>query len=292
MKLTSDNRDDRTSNVLSRFGIDTFVAGGTIRQSRHGASRAIVRSCWTLDYTLYAGTRCRIGSANALWQTRDKYAAHLYGPNVPYWEDTSTIELPGSSLWICFGGGSIWELEHLFEADRRYAIFNDPEQLLHEPLRQTATDWNTQYLADAPRGWRILSLLFGIIDLLSSARPTGDGLFRLIAPDTIGTAGFVQRVDRLLARKLNQTVSLDELARELGVSTSTLSHRYRERTGMAPMQRHMQLRMRKVTGMLMAGEPLKNIADQLGFCDVPHLSNAFQRHFGLSPRAWLLNAEC
>ena len=287
MKDTEQYKGPGAVDVLSQFGIDTFVAGGVTRTSRQGPSRALVRSCWTLDYTLYAGARCRMGSADAPWSDRGAYVAHLYGPNVPYWEDMRAIELPGSSLWICFGGDDLWGLERLFSPGKSYAVFSDPQRHLYEPLQQTTSNWNTRYLADTGRGWRVLSLFFGIIDVLQSARRVGDNTFTLISPDAAGTTSFSDRVDRLLSRNLDRSLSLGELAKALDVSRSTLSHRFRAETCTTPLQRHTQLRMRKVTGMLAAGEPLKNIADQLGFCDVPHLSNVFRRQFGCSPREWL-----
>jgi AraC-like DNA-binding protein len=86
---------------------------------------------------------------------------------------------------------------------------------------------------------------------------------------------------------LSERLTLRRLAREAHVAVSTLSHAYRSQTGEPPMATLMRYRIDAAKGLLLKGYRLKAIAEQTAFSDAFHLSKAFKKLEGRSPRAFL-----
>jgi len=81
--------------------------------------------------------------------------------------------------------------------------------------------------------------------------------------------------------------SLDELAREIGVSRSVLAERFAHFVGIPPMQYLAEWRMQLAAGMLAEGTAnLSEIAARVGYGSEAALSRAFKRLVGVPPAAW------
>jgi AraC family transcriptional regulator len=82
-------------------------------------------------------------------------------------------------------------------------------------------------------------------------------------------------------------VSVGEIARELGVSPSTLARGYRQRFGCTVGERIRRLRVEHAARELAeTNEPLSEIAIRAGFYDQSHFTNVFRRAFGVTPAAY------
>jgi AraC family transcriptional regulator len=82
-------------------------------------------------------------------------------------------------------------------------------------------------------------------------------------------------------------VSVGEIARELGVSPSTLARGYRRRFGCTIGERIRRLRVEHAARELAeTDEPLSEIAIRAGFYDQSHFTNVFRRTFGVTPAAY------
>jgi AraC-like DNA-binding protein len=81
--------------------------------------------------------------------------------------------------------------------------------------------------------------------------------------------------------------SLDELAREVGLSRSALAERFTQFVGVPPMQYLAQWRM-QLASSLLAGTALSlaEIAARVGYGSETALSRAFKRWLGASPGEW------
>ena len=97
----------------------------------------------------------------------------------------------------------------------------------------------------------------------------GDGLARLL--------------DWALAR-LDQPLTLADLAREAHLSTRTLARRFETATGMTPMRWLVAQRVRRAQQLLEAtDEPVERIAELAGFGSAANLRQHFSRVIGVSP---------
>jgi AraC-like DNA-binding protein len=81
--------------------------------------------------------------------------------------------------------------------------------------------------------------------------------------------------------------SLDELAREVGMSRSVLAERFTHFVGVAPMQYLAQWRM-QLAATLLSGPSmsLAEIAERVGYGSEAALSRAYKRWVGVAPADW------
>lgn len=117
--------------------------------------------------------------------------------------------------------------------------------------------------------------------LLLGRIAAGAGL-RLDDERALGHAA-VARLQELLAANLQHTLSLEQMADELGLSKFHLLRSFQKHTGLSPRQWAMQLRTRRAQGLLRQGLPAGEVAHHLGFADQSHLNRHFRAAYAMSP---------
>jgi AraC-like DNA-binding protein len=138
-------------------------------------------------------------------------------------------------------------------------------------------------LLDAPEDARVLAPLFIreiIYRLMIGAQ--GDRL-RYLA--TLGApVPPVARAIARLRRDFAKPLRMDELARELGMSTSAFHQHFKDVTALSPLQFQKQLRLQEAR-RLMLGEQLDaaSAGYQVGYDDPGYFSRDYKRMFGEPP---------
>ncbi|HEX4963631.1 MAG TPA: AraC family transcriptional regulator [Thermoanaerobaculia bacterium] len=97
----------------------------------------------------------------------------------------------------------------------------------------------------------------------------------------------VTRIVRSIERQPDAVLTLENLAREAGLSPFHFLRTFERLTGVTPHQYILRARLREVAVRLVA-EPAKviDIAFDCGFGDVSSFNRAFRAEFGASPRAY------
>lgn len=96
-----------------------------------------------------------------------------------------------------------------------------------------------------------------------------------------------QRVLDYVQRRLDQSISVDELAREAGLSPSHFSRVFKETLGSTPMQYVMAFRIEQAVKMMTdLKRPLGDIALACGFSDQAHFTRSFKQVTGQTPRQY------
>jgi AraC-like DNA-binding protein len=128
------------------------------------------------------------------------------------------------------------------------------------------------------------SLLRGALAGLLRAH-SGPGLARA-AGQPRGSAAAVAAVCELLAERMADPPSLDDLAVRTGMSPFTLLRVFRGQTGLPPHAYLNQLRVRLARQLLDQGVPPAEVAATVGFTDQAHLTRHFKRVMGVPPGAY------
>jgi AraC family transcriptional regulator len=101
------------------------------------------------------------------------------------------------------------------------------------------------------------------------------------------TAQHYKRVLDHVARHFGSPLTIEDLAREAGLSTAHFSRLFRQVIGESPYQYLMDYRIEQAKKMLgEAGRPLIDIALACGFSDQPHFTRIFKRLTGKTPKEW------
>lgn len=112
-------------------------------------------------------------------------------------------------------------------------------------------------------------------------------LLNLIAEEACGTKNLPQLLTGVL-HDMNQDVhhqySISDFARRNGCGVHTLMRLFRKHLGITPSVYRDNLRCERACQMLRTDSfSIKEISEQLGYCDQLYFSAAFKRHFGISP---------
>lgn len=240
---------------------------------------------WVLDYEFTSYGRYRTQSGRVPWRARMPHTVHLYPPGVAFWEDTRGEGGYRHSAWICFAGGEAAGLNDLVHPRLGYGRFLDPHHQFGTLLREIVRIGQGERDAGF---WRVQAVFANMLNLLLRSIHDEAETYRLPEADAVdNVSDFVRSVDRYLRTHIGDHITLDTIARQVHVSVSTLSHRYRRETGRTPIEHLIELRIGQAKMLLVRGMGLKTIAARLGFADAFHLSKTFKRVEGLSPRSFL-----
>lgn len=104
-----------------------------------------------------------------------------------------------------------------------------------------------------------------------------------------------QRLERArghLHRILDRVVSLEELAGIATLSPFHLARHFKLAFGVSPIAYHRMLRLERAARLLSNGAlSVAEAAERTGYSDAVALTHAFRRHFGQSPRRWVMRAS-
>ena len=96
-----------------------------------------------------------------------------------------------------------------------------------------------------------------------------------------------QRVLAFVQDRLDQTISVDQLASEAGMSPSHFARVFKETLGSTPMQYVMAFRIEQAMKMMEdQSRQLGDIALDCGFSDQAHFTRSFKQVVGQTPRAF------
>lgn len=89
----------------------------------------------------------------------------------------------------------------------------------------------------------------------------------------------------LMRRRIEQPVSIDALARQLGLSGKTLEKRCMDRFGIGPGRLYLGVRLREAKRLFeQSGMSVAEVATRCGYRDASAMTRAFRREFGVTPR--------
>lgn len=93
-------------------------------------------------------------------------------------------------------------------------------------------------------------------------------------------------IDRIRSR-IEEDISLEQLAKDSGYSTYYLSRKFREETGQ-PFKTYLrQLRLERAKELLRTtGDSVLEISERLHFCSQSYFSDIFRKAYGISPTAY------
>ncbi|WP_010257970.1 helix-turn-helix domain-containing protein [Treponema primitia] len=94
----------------------------------------------------------------------------------------------------------------------------------------------------------------------------------------------VTKAVAIMQTNLRKSISVDEIARLMTLSTEHFSRIFRAETGMSPHQYFIRLKVEAASGLLMSSaKTISQIADWFGFENQFHFSRVFKRCTGMSP---------
>ena len=237
---------------------------------------------WVVDYSIGDCGECRTELTE--WMPRPVGIAHLYPPGRRYMEKYPPGDV-GCCCYIKFRGENA-NLRRAVANSGGFARIVDDGRLgdMMKRAIRAAQQGNTGYYGCFAEFSRIV----GILENLPA--PAGPDYLYVLSRDGEGSGSPGRRVRAYLERNYRERVTIRDLARELGVSESKLSHRYREECGESVFDTLLRIRVEQSLPLLLKGLPLKVVAAETGFNSEFYYSKVFKRHFGVPPARYRRNA--
>lgn len=101
-----------------------------------------------------------------------------------------------------------------------------------------------------------------------------------------GIGNEIARTIDFLATRLNEPVTIDDLADHAGMSRAVFHRRFKEATRMSPIQFVKSMRLNHAAMKIAAGKTVSEAAWAVGYQSPSQFSREFKRMYGQSPRAW------
>ncbi len=107
-----------------------------------------------------------------------------------------------------------------------------------------------------------------------------------------GKARAVEEAISYIEENFENEIRLDELARSAYISSSRLSHLFKQATGMSPLDYVIRVRVDRACGLLTSTQRnITDIAFDVGFHDSSYFSRAFRKLTGVSPTGFRKTAD-
>lgn len=98
------------------------------------------------------------------------------------------------------------------------------------------------------------------------------------------TPELLDRIAGFVEENYASHITLDDLARRFYVSSSTISHLFKQKMGLSLYRYVTQRRLIAAKNMIGEKIPMEEIAHRVGFTDYSTFYRAFKQEFGISPR--------
>ena len=121
-------------------------------------------------------------------------------------------------------------------------------------------------------------LLIQVLRIYLLDQLTGQGFLTALADKRINTAL------KLIHSGTSQDIKLDDMAKSVGMSRSSLAARFKELVGDTPMNYLTARRMLRAKDILRSGsQPIVEVAEQVGYASEAAFSRAFKRAYNQNP---------
>lgn len=127
------------------------------------------------------------------------------------------------------------------------------------------------------------SLHIMIIDAAMAAEEPQPGIPIALATGDV----LVRKALLLMQQSIDTPLSIGLLVARLGVGRRKLERHFREALGMTPLEADQFIRIEQAKHLLRnTRRSATRIANETGFCDLPHLIRVFRASEGMTPEAW------
>jgi AraC-like DNA-binding protein len=143
--------------------------------------------------------------------------------------------------------------------------------------------------------------LLRLVQLVDSPTDTvvlGDGRLREVyyavltgdagdaARRAFGVGNEIARVIEHVSTHLDETVTIEDLASQVGMSRAVFHRKFKQATTMSPIQFVKAIRLNNAAMKIAAGMTVNEAATDVGYVSTSQFSREFKRQYGQSPRQW------
>ncbi len=178
--------------------------------------------------------------------------------------------------------------------ERTFPNQHNPEKHYPSLLRTAGTRWEDlgQQLHTAVEeseqqrpGWDTLVMGLAMTFMTQLKRAFQEGYAQ---PMKAEAPGLLDKAMAYIEANLTRKITLEDIARHLYVSKSTITQTFRNKMGVSVYRCVTQRRLIAAKARIEQGEALEDVGRQVGFSDYSGFYRAFRQEYGISPRQYKL----
>lgn len=101
-----------------------------------------------------------------------------------------------------------------------------------------------------------------------------------------GVGNEIARAIEYLSSRLDEAVTIDEMAAQVGMSRAVFHRKFKQATTMSPIQFVKSMRLNSAAMKIVGGMNVNEAAMEVGYVSSSQFSREFKRLYGQSPRQW------
>ncbi|SNS50511.1 AraC family transcriptional regulator [Tropicimonas sediminicola] len=101
-----------------------------------------------------------------------------------------------------------------------------------------------------------------------------------------GVGNEIARTIEFLSSRLNEPVTIDDMAAQVGMSRAVFHRKFKQATTMSPIQFVKSMRLNNAAMRIAGGMTVNEAAMDVGYVSSSQFSREFKRMYGQSPRHW------
>lgn len=101
-----------------------------------------------------------------------------------------------------------------------------------------------------------------------------------------GIGNEISRSIVYLSAHLDQTVTIDDMAEQVGMSRAVFHRKFKQATTISPIQFAKSMRLNNAAMKMATGLNVNEAALEVGYVSSSQFSREFKRMYGLSPKQW------
>lgn len=186
---------------------------------------------------------------------------------------------PWTIYWVHFGGDSLPQLNEVQEVQKHF--------------KPVYVKNNGDIIPIFTKIYKTLELGYSIDNLLFANMCLSHFLTLFIYNQRHYTATSNDKLDCVdsailfMQEHINDNISLNDLSRQYNYSVSRFSNLFKQKTGYAPIDYFLQMKMQKACQQLdFSDRSIKDIAFSMGFDDPYYFSKRFRTIIGMSPKKY------
>lgn len=106
------------------------------------------------------------------------------------------------------------------------------------------------------------------------------------AKRAFGVGNEIARVIEYLSTRLNEAVTIEDMAAQVGMSRAVFHRKFKQATTMSPIQFVKSMRLNSAAMKIAGGMNVNEAAMEVGYVSSSQFSREFKRMYGQSPRQW------
>ncbi|MBI4976650.1 MAG: helix-turn-helix transcriptional regulator [Spirochaetes bacterium] len=168
-----------------------------------------------------------------------------------------------------------------------YTMFQEADLIPKQDLSRIRCDASMRtametVIASVQHARSFAALLPDIADFMTFIKTRTDGAYMDKRERVM-----IAKAKRMLSSGVERTLSMETVARSVGMEYDAFRKRFKEITGMAPKEYRMRKKLAAAADMLLDGQmSVSAISEQLGYPDIFCFSRQFKSHFHCTPREY------